>query len=56
VRVRVELRDAARARFELHADGERAAAGTLRWRSAVSAKGRPERERAPQRVARRESQ
>ena len=33
VRVRVELRDAAHARFELHADGERAAAGTLRWRS-----------------------
>lgn len=32
VRVRVELRDAERARFELHADGERAAAGTLRWR------------------------
>ena len=31
VRVRVELRDGARARFELHADGERAAAGTLRW-------------------------
>jgi len=32
VRVRVELGDGERARFELDADGQRAAAGRLRWR------------------------